>query len=431
MSSKLALLGGTPLITESFNSYLPYGKEELDAARSVIESGVLSQFLGTWHEHFYGGPKVRQFESAWTEFFNVKNAMSVNSATSGLVAAVGALDIEPGDEIIVSPWTMSASATAILVWNAIPVFADIENETFNLDPVSIEKNITPRTKAIMVTDIYGHPADLAAIMNIAERHGLKVIEDAAQAPGALYHGRYAGTIADIGVFSLNYHKHIHTGEGGVCVTNDPDLTERMQLIRNHAEAVVSGKGVKNISNLIGFNFRLGEIEAALGMEQLKKLPRLVSARQSVCERLSKGLGQLRGLKAPVVKPDCTHVYYGYPLILDTKLIGVSREKIAAALTAEGVPNVGQGYTNLHLLPMYQRKIAYGNHGFPWVIGDKTSSVSYAKGICPVAEEFHDWSVLGLAPCMHEFSNSEIELVIAAFNKVWDNHTQLRESNGDH
>ena len=257
---------------------------------------------------------------------------------------------------------MSASATSILVWNAIPVFADIEEETFNLDPVSIEKNITPYTKAIMVPDIFGHPADLDRIMALARQYHLKVIEDAAQAPGALYKGRQVGTIADIGVYSLNYHKHIHTGEGGVCVTNDASLAERMQLIRNHGEAVVGDKGVSDLSNIIGFNFRMTEIEAAIGLEQLKKLPALVKGRIRAANRLSEGLSHLRGLRVPVVKPDCSHVYYGYGLIYDEQEMGIDRDILVQALRAEGV-SAGNRYVNLHLLPMYQRKIAYGNQRF--------------------------------------------------------------------
>src|SRR5262249_27529008 len=159
--------------------------------------------------------------------FGVRHAVAVNSATSGLIAAVGAAGIEPGDEVIVSPWTMAASATAILVWNAIPVFADIEPDTFNLDPALVEANVTPRTRAIRVPDIFGHAAQLDPLMAIADRHRLKVIEDAAQTPSALYHGRRVGTISHIGVYSLNFHKHIHTGEGGVCVTNDAALAERL------------------------------------------------------------------------------------------------------------------------------------------------------------------------------------------------------------
>jgi perosamine synthetase len=291
----LAVLGGARTIKNAFKPYSSIGKEEQDAALRVLESGVLSQYLGVWHEDFYGGPEVRRFEQAWAEHFNVQFAVAVNSATSGLISALGAVGVEPGDEVIVSPWTMCASATSTLVWNAIPVFAYIEPETFNLDPESIEANITSRTKAIVVPDIIGHAADLDAIMSIAKKHMLKVIEDAAQAPGAIYKGKYVGTVADIGVFSLNYHKHIHTGEGGVCVTNDPNFAERIQLIRNHAEAVVEGKGVTDLTNLIGFNFRLGEIEAAIGTEQLKKLPSIINKMQRVADTLIEWSRRLGGI----------------------------------------------------------------------------------------------------------------------------------------
>ena len=267
----------------AFKRYNPIGAEEVEAAKQVIESGVLSQFLGAWHEDFYGGPKVREFERQCAEYFGVKHAVTVNSWTSGLVAAVGAIGIEPGDEVIVTPWTMSATATAILHWNAIPVFADIDPETFNLDPKSVEANITPYTKAIMVADIFGQSADMDALMAIAAKHGLKVISDTAQAPGALYKGKYAGTLADVGGYSLNYHKHIHTGEGGILVTDNDEIAERLQLIRNHAEVVVGDKGVTNLSNMIGHNFRLGEIECAIGIEQLKKLNRFVQSRQRIGE----------------------------------------------------------------------------------------------------------------------------------------------------
>jgi dTDP-4-amino-4,6-dideoxygalactose transaminase len=425
MSEKLALLGGPPAIPEKFPPYNPYGPEEAAAAQKVIASGVLSKFLGTWHEDFYGGEKVREFERAWAQYFQVSHAVTVNSATSGLIAAVGALGVEPGDEIVVTPWTMCATATAILVWNAIPVFADIEPETFNLAPKSLEAKITPRTRAVLVADIFGHAADLDAIMALAQKYGLKVIEDAAQAPAALYHGRYVGTIADIGVFSLNYHKHIHTGEGGVCVTHDPVLAERMQLIRNHGEAVVAGKGVTDLTNIVGFNFRLGEIEAAMGIEQLKKLKRLTDAKSRAGARLSAGLAGLQGLQTPEVKEGCTHVYYVYPLKIEVNALGVSRARIAAALRAEGVPGVTEGYTNIHLLPMYQKKVAYGRKGFPWVKEIYPGNISYEKGICPVAEDLQDRAMMGLPLCLHNYSDPETDLVIRAFHKVWNQLDVLR------
>ena len=398
----------------------------MEAAKKVIDSGVLSQFLGAWHADFYGGPKVQEFERQCEKYFGVKHAITVNSWTSGLIAAVGAIGIEPGDEVIVTPWTMSASATAILHWNAIPVFADIDPKTFNLCPKSVEANITSHTRAIMAVDIFGQSADMDVLMDIAARYGLKVISDAAQSPGAIYKGKYAGTIADVGGYSLNYHKHIHTGEGGILVTNDDEIAERLQLIRNHAEVVVSSKGVKNLSNMVGYNFRLGEIECAMGIEQLKKLDGFVKSRQSLANRLNEGLKGLHGLHTPVVGDDRTHVYYIYPLRLDIEELGVSRDQIHAALEAEGVA-VSKSYQNIHLLPMYQEKIAYGSSGFPWTSDICHRHVDYKKGICPVAEELNDLTYLGFGMCVYDLTNDDIDLIVAAFKKVWKNLAELKDN----
>ena len=424
-SNKLALLGGPKTIQAEFKKYNPIGEDEVQAAKSVIESGVLSQFLGVWHEDFYGGPKVREFERQCAEYFGVKHAITVNSWTSGLVAAVGAIGIEPGDEVIVTPWTMSASATAILHWNAIPVFADIDPETFNLDPKSVELNITPYTKAIMAVDIFGQSADMEELMAIAKKHGLKVISDTAQAPGALYNGKYAGTLADVGGYSLNYHKHIHTGEGGILVTDDDEIAERLQLIRNHAEVVVADKGVTNLSNMIGHNFRLGEIECAMGIEQLKKLKGLVKSRQVLANRLTEGLNGLRGLRTPKVKSNRTHVYYVYPIILDVKELGISKERIREALQAEGVA-VSDRYQNIHLLPLYQEKIAYGTKGFPWSSDICHRDVDYSKGTCPIAEELNELTYLGFGMCVYDLTEGDVDLIVEAFHKVWLNLEKIKD-----
>ncbi|KRB50991.1 pyridoxal-5'-phosphate-dependent protein [Rhizobium sp. Root708] len=422
---RLALFGGSKVIDVPLERYNSMGEEEVAAASAVVASGVLSKFIGGWEPDFYGGPKVQEFERQCEAYFNVRHAVTVNSWTSGLIAAVGAIGIEPGDEVIVSPWTMCASATAILQWNAIPVFADIETETFSLDPASIEANITPYTKAIMAVDIFGQSCDMEALMDIARRHNLKVICDTAQAPGALYNGAYAGTLSDVGGYSLNYHKHIHTGEGGILVTNDDTLAEKMRLIRNHAEGVVGGKGTNDLVNMIGFNFRLGEIECAIGIEQLKKLSGFVESRQVAADRLTAGLSGLKGLRTPIVREGSTHVYYVYPMVLDIEALGVSRARIVEALETEGLEGLAAGYANVHLLPMYQKKIAFGNSGFPWTSDICKRDVSYAKGICPVAEHLHDVSFLGFEMCLHRLTDQEVDKVVAVFQKVWANLDSLR------
>lgn len=418
-SEKLALFGGPKTIQVDFKLYNSIGAEEIHAAKEVLESGVLSKFLGTWSKDFYGGPKVQEFERQCESYFGVKHAVTVNSWTSGLIAAVGSIGIEPGDEVIVSPWTMCASATAIMHWNAIPVFADIDPKTFNICPKSVELNITSYTKAIMAIDIFGQSADMEELMNIATKYNLKVISDTAQAPGALYKNKYAGTLAHVGGFSLNYHKHIHTGEGGIIVTNDDEIAERLRLIRNHAEAIVGEKGIKDLSNMIGYNFRLGEIECAIGIEQLKKLKSIVSSRQALANKLNEGLRNLKGLNIPAVKPDRSHVYYVYPLLLNTKELNVCRDSIFLALQAEGL-TISKNYQNIHLLPMYQNKIAYGSKGFPWTSNFCRRDVNYSKGICPVAEEFNDFSYLGFGMCVYDLTEDDIDLIIKSFHKVWNN-----------
>lgn len=422
--NKLALFGGPKTIDRPFKKYNTIGAEEKLAAQRVLDSGNLSQFLGAWHDDFFGGPEVLSFERQCASYFKVKHAITVNSWTSGLIAAVGALGLEPGDEVIVPPWTMCASATSILIWNCIPVFADIDPKTFCIDPESVKKNITDRTRAILAVDIFGQSADLKSLRSIANQYGLKIISDTAQSPGAKAGDDFAGTMADIGGYSLNYHKHIHSGEGGILVTNDDDLATRLKLIRNHAEAVVGGMGYTSLINMVGFNFRLGEIESAIAAEQLKKLSSAIVSRQTAAERLKRGLEGLHGLRLPYIAEGNTHVYYIFPMTLDLAVVGVSRARIVDALRAEGV-TVSSGYQNIHLLPMYQTKTAYGSKGHPWSAPFARQDVTYQKGICPVAEELHDSTFISIGTCTFEYSDPEVDLVVTAFQKVWANLNELK------
>ncbi len=428
--ANLAIKGGAPIRTKLFPAYNTIGEEEKISVIKVLDSGNLSQYLGAWTHDFLGGPYVRKFEENWGTLLGVKHAISVNSNTSGLFTAMGAIGIQPGDEVIVSPYSMSASAVAPLIYGGIPVFADIDAETYCMDPKSIEAKITPRTKAILVVHIFGHPADMDKIMLIANKHNLIVVEDCAQAPLGKYKGQYVGTIGHIGVFSFNYHKHIHTGEGGVITTNNDNFADRCQMIRNHAENVTAPREIKDLTNLIGYNYRMTEIECAIGIEQIKKLPSLIEQRLENVKFFNEHLSSFPAFEVQKPQPeDSIHTYYLYPVKFNNEIAGIHRNKFVEALKAEipsailreTAPLLGAGYVKpIYLQPIFQQKAAWA---FNPLLSDH--SINYNKGMCPVTEKMH-FDLLWTHEFMRPGMTYEDKLdVIKAIEKIFNNIDELR------
>ena len=398
--NKPAVLGGLPIFNKQFTPYQTIGKNEKKAVKKVMDSGTLSGFIGAWCPQFYGGKKVRELEDKWKKYFNVKHAIAMNSATSCLYSSVAAIGIEPGDEVIVTPTTMTATVAGIVLYQGIPVFADICPNTFCINPDEIKKKITKKTKAIIGVDIYGETADWDKIREIAKKFNIQTIEDSAQSLGGYYKQKRSGTLANIGVFSLNRHKHIHCGEGGICVTNDDNLADRLRLVRNHGEAVVEDKGTTNLVNMIGFNYRLGEIEAAIAIEQLKKLEKLVNQRRKICLAISNVFKKINGITiskdyfkdTKSIKDCCRsrniktkHTYYYLCFKLDKEKLGMNRSNFVNALIKEGIPLGEGGYSPVYLQPMYQKQIAFGSKGYPFK-NKNNKKYNYSKGLCPVSEE---------------------------------------------
>jgi dTDP-4-amino-4,6-dideoxygalactose transaminase len=416
----LAIFGGDPVLSKPLAPFRRIGAEEQAAAERVLRSGELSGFIGAPGKGFDGGAEVQALEAEWRKKFGVAHAISMNSATSGLIAAIGAARIGPGDEVILPPWTMSATAMAPLIYGGIPVFADIEPETFCIDPGRVREAITEKTRAIVAVNLFGHPARLAELRGIAEQHGLILIEDNAQAPLATEAGRHAGAIGHIGVFSLNRHKHIQTGEGGIVVTDDDDLAQRLALIRNHGENLVEELGIEDPVNLVGFNFRLTEIAAAIGRAQLEKLEAIVAERERYAKALTAGLAELPGITPPVVREGCRHVYYVWPARFDAATTGVSRAAFVRALAAEGFP-ANPGYVKpLYRLPLFQRKLAFGRDGSPFSLSER----SYEGDLCPVTERMHGREELGFGLCSFDLSDDLVEKLVRAFRKVYENRAAL-------
>jgi perosamine synthetase len=425
--AELAINGGTPVRTLPWLDNITTGEEEKQAVIRVMDSGYLSLFEGSHTPDapfsFKGGPEVQALEDEWSDYYGVKHSISTNSATSGLYAAIGALEIGYGDEVIVSPYTMSACAIAPLIYGAIPVFADVELESGSLDPISIAERVTPRTKAILVVHQFGIPANMDAIMAIAKKHDLKIIEDCAQAHGAKYKEQYVGTIGDIGVFSLNVNKTIQAGEGGVCITNNDDLAYRLQLIRNHGEAVVDAAEYENIVNIAGFNYRLTEIQAAIAREQLKKLDRINSSRIELVEQLIDGISKMPILTPLLSRAECHSTYYVVLIRFSEDIAGITREQFVEAINAEGALFY-QGYTKpLYLQPLYQQKILYKN-GYPFTaVENKECSMEYNEGACPNAEQLYYKEMLINEHVRFPNMEEDIDDLIVVIKKVLDEGAQ--------
>ncbi len=399
--------------------YNPFGPEEVAAVAEVVKTGMLSDFIGRDCEKFLGGKHVRELEQRWAEYHRVKHAVSFNTASSALIAAIGASGILPGDEVIVVAYSMCISATAPLFYDAVPVFADLEEAHYCMDPDSLSRKITPRTRAVLSVDLFGQSSDMDRINAVAKRHDLKVICDAAHVPGCEYNGGFAGTFGDIGVFSLNQHKIIHCGEGGIAVTNDDNLALRLQLLRNHAEAVVGGLGYRGLTNMVGGNFRMPEMEAAIATEQLKKLPRLLEERIELAEYLTERLSGIEFLTPPKVREKSRHVYYLYPIKYHEEATGISREEYVQRINELGIPlyRYAAGYIKpLYLEPIFSERDSFKN-GFPYSLLPEAERPVYRKGICPVTERFYEKDLIVTSYTYPPLTKQDMDDIVKVFEKA--------------
>ncbi len=418
MGEKPAILGGEPINKKPFPAYNTIGEEEKRAVMEVLDSGELSGFVAAPIPEFNGGPRVKALENAFCEYFGTKHAVAVNSATSGIYCMLMAMGIGPGDEVITSPYTMHATASSILQCGAVPIFADIETDTFGLDPSSVEQNITENTKGILAVNIFGHAAKLCCLKDIADRNGLWLLEDNAQAPaGQDDCGRFTATIGKAGVFSLNRHKTIQSGEGGVVITDDDQVAFKMRLVRNHGETVVDAWGVEDIVNTIGQNLRMTEMEAAVALCQFNKLDELNASRIELANYLSNRLSKIPGITPPLVRKGCKHVYYFYVMKYDSEKSGLSREKFVKAVNAEGFYLRGGYLRPIYMEPMFTRKICFGDKGYPFTANSRNNEIKYTQGLCAVCEDLNDNQVILTNLVYPPLSTADMELFVQAIENV--------------
>jgi len=444
----LAISGGLPVRSKLFTSSVVIDNHERRLINQVLDNKEISRFMGSpskdinnllsmpsvdaenlqdQYFSFLGGKMVRKFEADFAKKFGIDYAISVNSATSGLSAAFGASGIGPGDEVITTCLSFHATALSILTFNSIPVFVDVDSKSFCLDPESVEKAVTPRTKAILAVHLLGRAADMDAIAAIARQHNLMVIEDCAQAPGTKYKGRLVGTIGDIGVYSFQETKNITTGEGGMVVTGNSALATKVRLIRNHGESIPDNTWDEDtLVNVIGMNYRMTELTAAMGIAQLAKLNENNRVRTDNTNYLYEHLACLPGITVPQFhESEIPHVF---SVLYDAEATGVERSKIIAALRAEGIP-VGSGYLKtMYENQIFLKKVAYGREQCPWNCHLADFKKDYRSGDCPVAEKLLRESFIWFYHINRPNGIEDMKDVVRAFNKVFENIEVLKREN---
>jgi len=387
----LAVKGGTPVR----KTLLPYGKhsiddDDVDAVVDVLRSDWMTT-----------GPKVAEFEEAFAARVGSKYAVSFSSGTAALHGAAFAAGLGSGDEAITTPLTFAATANCVLYQGARPVFADIQRDSMNIDPEAIAHRICSKTRAVLPVDFAGHPADLTPILELAEKHGLLVIEDGCHALGAEYRGRKTGSIAHMTVFSFHPVKHVATGEGGMVTTNNPEHAETLRRFRNHGissdarQRQTTGQWHYEMV-MLGFNYRLTDIACALGISQLNKLDPNLARRREIATRYSGAFRQIPGVIPPSVRPDVTPAWHLYPIRIDLTEYDADRGEIFRALRAENI-GVNVHYIPVHLHPYYRDQFGY------------------KSGDYPVAEAAYE-QLISL-PMFHGMFDQDIEDVITAVTKV--------------
>ncbi len=349
-----------------------FGEEELELIKEVLESGCLFR---------YGGKMVQTFEEEMAAKYGVKHAVAVTSGTAALHTAVGALDLEPGDEIITTTVTDAGTVIAILQCNCVPVFADVDRRTMIMRPDSIEAAISERTRAIIVVHLFGQPAPMDEIMDIAERHNLYVIEDCAQAHGAKFDGQLVGTIGHLGAFSMQQSKQITTGDGGVVITNDDELGAKARMFH---DKYFDRRGEYRGYERLGINYRMNELTGAVALAQLRKMDVILQRRRQSAGLLLERISQIEGIKPPWIHPKAEHSWWIFSFQIDEDVLGCTVEEFKAAIQAEGLP-FSTGYAGgipICMYPFLKERRAYGSSHFPW-------EPPYGRGVEYREEDYPD------------------------------------------
>lgn len=391
MTARPAIEGGTPVR----RAMLPYGRQSIGEADIAAVTEVLRS------DWLTGGPAGRAFEEAFADAVGARHAVSFSSATAGLHAAVAVAGAGPGDEGITSPLTFVASANAIIYEGARPVLADVRDDTLTLDPAAVERAITPRTRVIVAVDYAGHPADLDPLGEIATAHGCTLIEDAAHSPGARYRGRPVGSIAPLTVFSFHPVKHIATGEGGMVTTGDAAMAERLRAFRNHGidrdfRARTEAADWVYDATTLGYNYRLSDIAAALGLGQVRTLSENIATRRAIAARYDKFLQEMEAVRLPSVDADAEPAWHLYPVRLRLDRLRVDRGQVFRALRAE---NIG---VNVHYVPVHHHSHFRGRFGD-------------LRGTLPVAEGAYE-QLISL-PMFHAMTEADVDDVVEGLRKV--------------